>query len=108
MARTFNTSILSFEEKLKAAGADDGLAGVIADGIASTYTSEITTKADLADVENALRGDIQDVRDDLKDVESALRGDIAGLRGNMVWMIRIGITIVAMMVISFLAGTMLL
>jgi hypothetical protein len=107
MAHALQIDTLAFAKKLKAAGADDRLADAIVEGITAADTSELATKSDLADVENVLRGEIADVRTEIKDVEHTLRGDIAELRVNMVWMMRIGAAIVAMMVIPFMAETVL-
>jgi hypothetical protein len=100
MARALQIDTLAFAKKLKAAGADDRLADAIVEGITAADTSELATKSDLAGVENTLRYEI-------KDLEHTLRGDIAELRVNMVWMMRIGAAIVAMMVIPFMAETVL-
>ncbi len=83
MAHALQIDTLAFANKLKAAGADEGLANAIVEGITAADTSELATKADIQDVRNeikdvesALRSDIQDVRTEIKDVESALRTEI--------------------------------
>jgi|GEM_PF-497292 len=114
MAHALQIDTLAFAKKLKAAGADDRLADAIVEGITAADTSELATKADIQEVrteikevENVLRTEIKDLEHTLRGEIGEVRGDIAELRVNMVWMMRIGAAIVAMMVIPFMAETVL-
>ncbi len=107
MAHALQIDTLAFAKKLKAAGADEGLANAIVEGITAADTSELATKADLAEVENVLRSEIKDVESALRSDIQDVRSEIGELRVNMVWMTRFGAAIVAMMVIPFVTETVL-
>ena len=83
MAHALQIDTLAFSKRLKEAGADDGLAEAIVEGITAADTSELATKADLAEVradlatvEHALKADIAEVKADIDRVEHALKADI--------------------------------
>lgn len=66
MAHAIKIDTLAFSKKLRAAGADERLADAIVEGFTTADTSELATKADLKEVETALRHEIGEVRHDLK------------------------------------------
>lgn len=83
MAHALQIDTLAFAKKLRAAGADERLADAIVEGITAADTSELATKADLRDVEHALKADVAMVRSELKEVEHSLRADVAMVRSEL-------------------------
>ena len=110
MSQAIQIDTLAFSKKLKAAGADERLADAIVEGITAADTSELATKDDLAEVQNVLRGEIQDVRgeiqvvrDEIKHVETVLRSEIQDVRTDLKWIKGFGAILVALLVVPILA-----
>ena len=91
MAHALQIDTLAFSERLRAAGADEGLAKAIVEGITAADTSELATqsdlmrvehalKSDIAEVEKALKSDIAEVRTEIAEVRTELKADIAEVR----------------------------
>jgi len=80
---------LAMQRRLRDAGLDDQLAGVITREIADSVTSETAVKPDLSDlqeVRNELKADILEIREKIAQLESKiadLANEIAGLRNMM-------------------------
>ena len=62
MSTALRLDTLSFSKRLRNAGADEALAEAIVEGITGADTSELATKADIADV----KSEIADVKSDVK------------------------------------------
>ena len=85
MAHALQIDTLAFTKKLREAGAEEGLAEAIVEGLTAADTSELATKADVAEVKSDLKADIAEVKNDLK------------------WMKGIGGAILAVLVLPWLA-----
>ena len=84
MAHALQIDTLAFVKRLREAGADEGLAEAIVEGITAADTSELATKADVAQQGLALKSEIAQVESSLKaeiaQVEGSLKGEIAQVR----------------------------
>ena len=78
---------LKFAQTLTAAGMDRGQAEVIARAISEADTSELATKADVAELKATTRQDIAELkaatRQDVADLRAELKSDIARLEAKM-------------------------
>ena len=72
MAHALQIDTLAFSERLRAAGADEGLAKAIVEGITAADTSELATQSDLMRVEHALKSDIAEVRTEIAEVRTEI------------------------------------
>ena len=80
MAQAFRIDTLAFSKKLRDAGADERLAEAIVEGITSADTSELATKADLAELREATKADLVELREATKADIAAVQEDVAELR----------------------------
>lgn len=87
MAHAIQIDTLAFSKRLREAGADEALAEAIVEGITAADTSELATKADIAEVKGEIaelrseqKQDVAGVRAEIADVRSELKQDIAGVR----------------------------
>lgn len=94
MAHVLQIDTLAFSKRLREAGADEGLAEAIVEGLAVADTSELATKTDLAEL--ASKADLAKVRGELKE-------DLAEVRGDLKWMKLIGGAILAVLILPWLA-----
>lgn len=78
MAHALQIDTLAFSKKLREAGADEGLAEAIVEGLTAADTSELATKADVALVKSELKQDISAV-------EAALKQEISEVRYDLKW-----------------------
>ena len=65
MAHALQIDTLAFTKKLREAGAEEGLAEAIVEGLTAADTSELATKADLAEVKSELKTEIAEVKSDI-------------------------------------------
>ena len=94
MAHVLQIDTLAFSKRLREAGADEGLAEAIVEGLAVADTSELATKTDLAEL--ASKADLAKVRGELKE-------DLAEVKGDLKWMKLIGSAILAVLILPWLA-----
>ncbi len=80
MAHALQIDTLAFTKKLREAGAEEGLAEAIVEGLTAADTSELATKSDVAKVESALKVDIAEVKGELKADIAEVRTEIAEVR----------------------------
>jgi hypothetical protein len=66
MAATLRIDTLNFVRRLTGAGMERQMAEAIVEGLAEADTSELATKADIADLRTELKSDIADLRVELK------------------------------------------
>ncbi len=76
MAHALQIDTLAFTKKLREAGAEEGLAEAIVEGLTAADTSELATKSDVLVVENKI-----------DKVESALKVDIAEVKSDLTTLI---------------------
>ncbi len=107
MAHVLQIDTLAFSKRLREAGADEGLAEAIVEGLAVADTSELATKTDLAEVKGIFKEDLAEVKSELKEdlaeVKSELKEDLAKVRGDLKWMKLIGGAILAVLILPWLA-----
>lgn len=108
MAHAIKVDTLAFSKKLRAAGADERLADAIVEGFTTADTSELATKADLKEVETALRHEIGEVRHELTaeigKVRNELKAEIHEVRNDLKWIKGYGAVIVAILVVPILSS----
>ncbi len=94
MAHALQIDTLAFSKKLREAGADEGLAEAIVEGLTAADTSELATKGDLAEVKTELvekiaqvdtriaevKGQVQAVADKLDGMATKVDNRIAEVR----------------------------
>ena len=78
--------------QLRAKGFEDEQAEAITEAVRTGVTGGVATKADLAETEHRLRGEITEVRSELAEVRADLR-----------WMKMIGAAILAVLVLPWIA-----
>ena len=76
MAHALQIDTLAFTKKLREAGAEEGLAEAIVEGLTAADTSELATKGDVAEV----RTEIAEVKTEIAEVKSELKTEIAEVR----------------------------
>ena len=107
MAQALQIDTLAFSKKLREAGADEGLAEAIVEGLTAADTSNLATKTDVTDAESRLKAEIASVGSSLKteiaSVESSLRAEIAEVKTDLSWIKMIGGAIVALLILPWLA-----
>lgn len=81
MAQALQIDTLAFSKKLREAGADEGLAEAIVEGLSAADTSNLATKADIAEV----------------------KAEIAEVKTDLSWIKIIGGAIVALLILPWLA-----
>ncbi len=74
MAHALQIDTLAFSKKLREAGADEGLAEAIVEGLTAADTSELATKGDLAEVKTELKADVAEVKGQVQAVADKLDG----------------------------------
>ncbi len=79
MAHALQIDTLAFTKKLRDAGAEEGLAEAIVEGLSAADTSELATKSDtllvenkIAEVKAELKQDIAEVKTGIADAKSEL------------------------------------
>ena len=72
MAHALQIDTLAFTKKLREAGAEEGLAEAIVEGLTAADTSELATKGDVAEV----RTEIAEVKTEIAEVKSELKTEI--------------------------------
>ncbi len=65
MAHALQIDTLAFSKKLREAGADESLAEAIVEGLTAADTSELATKADVAEVKTELKAEIAEVKSEI-------------------------------------------
>ncbi len=83
MAHALQIDTLAFTKKLREAGAEEGLAEAIVEGLTAADTSELATKSDVAKVESALKVDIAEVKGELKADIAEVRTEIAEVKAEL-------------------------
>ena len=81
MSQALQIDTLAFSKKLREAGADEGLAEAIVEGLTAADTSNLATKADIAEV----------------------KAEIAEVKTDLSWIKLIGGAIVALLILPWLA-----
>ena len=76
MAHALQIDTLAFTKKLREAGAEEGLAEAIVEGLTAADTSELATKGDVAEV----RTEIAEVKTEIAEVKSELKTEIAEVK----------------------------
>ncbi len=76
MAHALQIDTLAFTKKLREAGAEEGLAEAIVEGLTAADTSELATKADLAEVKSELKTEIAEAKLELKTEIAEVKSDI--------------------------------
>ncbi len=87
MAHALQIDTLAFTKKLREAGAEEGLAEAIVEGLTAADTSELATKSDVAKVESALKVDIAEVKGELKADIAEVRTEIAEVKSDLTTLI---------------------
>ena len=72
MAHALQIDTLAFTKKLREAGAEEGLAEAIVEGLTAADTSELATKGDIAEV----KAEIAEVKLELKTEIAEVKADI--------------------------------
>ncbi len=72
MAHALQIDTLAFTKKLRDAGAEEGLAEAIVEGLSAADTSELATKSDIAEVKAELKQDIAEVKTGIADAKSEM------------------------------------
>ncbi len=72
MAHALQIDTLAFSKKLREAGADEGLAEAIVEGLTAADTSELATKGDLAEVKTELVEKIAQVDNRIAEVRTEI------------------------------------
>ena len=80
MAHALQIDTLAFTKKLREAGAEEGLAEAIVEGLTAADTSELATKGDLAEVKVELKQDILKVENKIDKVKAELKADNAEVK----------------------------
>jgi len=91
MAHALQIDTLAFTKKLREAGAEEGLAEAIVEGLTAADTSELATKGDLTEVKAELKAEIADVKQDISEVKVDLK-----------WIKLIGGAILAVLILPWL------
>ncbi len=91
MAHALQIDTLAFTKKLREAGAEEGLAEAIVEGLTAADTSELATKSDVAKVESGLKQDILKVENKIDKVDVDLN-----------WIKLIGGAILAVLILPWL------
>ncbi len=120
MAHALQIDTLAFTKKLREAGAEEGLAEAIVEGLTAADTSELATKGDIAEVKSELKTEIAEVKSELKteiaEVKSELKTEIAEVKTEIAevkteiaevkvdlhWIKLIGAAILAVLILPWL------
>ena len=83
MAHALQIDTLAFTKKLREAGAEEGLAEAIVEGLTAADTSELATKGDIAEVKT----EIAEVKSELKTEIAEVKTEIAEVKSDILkWM----------------------
>ena len=91
MAHALQIDTLAFTKKLREAGAEEGLAEAIVEGLTAADTSELATKGDIAEAKSELKTEIAEVRTEIAEVKVDLH-----------WIKLIGAAILAVLILPWL------
>ena len=83
MAHALQIDTLAFTKKLREAGAEEGLAEAIVEGLTAADTSELATKGDIAEAKSELKTEIAEVKSEIAEVKAELKTEIAEVKAEL-------------------------
>ena len=102
MAHALQIDTLAFTKKLREAGAEEGLAEAIVEGLTAADTSELATKGDIAEAKSELKTEIAEVKSELKTEIAEVKTEIAEVKVDLHWIKLIGAAILAVLILPWL------
>ena len=102
MAHALQIDTLAFTKKLREAGAEEGLAEAIVEGLTAADTSELATKGDIAEAKSELKTEIAEVKSELKQDLLKVEKKIDKVDVDLNWIKIMGGTIIAVLILPWL------
>ncbi len=80
MAHALQIDTLAFTKKLREAGAEEGLAEAIVEGLTAADTSELATKGDIAEVKTEIAEVKSELKTEIAEAKLELKTEIAEVK----------------------------
>ena len=109
MAHALQIDTLAFTKKLREAGAEEGLAEAIVEGLTAADTSELATKGDVAEVKTEIAEVKSELKTEIVEAKSEFKQDLLKVEKkidkvdvDLNWIKIMGGTIIAVLILPWL------